>query len=378
MDLLAIFQDWFQSNEETQKFLLQLGIQLGIFLIFLLLSILIGKYTPSLITLIMRRVLPQRVTDIYQNLIEPIENLLTITGTFVLILISTEFLQEYRGLYNFLQFFLNLATIASIAWLLSRLFHQFLLVYGIDIIRKIGLEVDELLLVIETFFNVFIGFFAIVAFAQSQSVNLFGLLAGLGVGGIAIAFAAQKTLEQLLGTIVIYLDRPYTPGEYIRVNLNIQAPDIFGRVESIGLRSTKVRLPAKNTLLIIPNSIMANKDIENISRGKKVMVLLYLDFPKILDEREQALVEQVVKDSTNSLFGIDPGSTRINIFQPEGKQGTRARVSFFILGSYQDSLDLRKRLLEIANEKMSKELEKQKIVFVMQEPTIYVESPVTI
>lgn len=217
-----------------------------------------------------------------------------------------------------------------------------------------------------------------VAFAQSQNVNLFGLLAGLGIGGVAIAFAAQKTLEQLLGTIVIYLDRPYSPGEYIRVNLNIQAPDVFGRIESIGLRSTKVRLPAKNTLLIIPNSIMANKDIENISRGKKVMVLLYLDFPKILAERERALVEQVVKDSTNALFGIDPGSTRINIFQPEGKQGTRARVSFFILGSYQDSLDLRKRLLEIANEKISRELQAQNIAFVMQEPTTYVESPVTI
>ncbi|MEA5471785.1 mechanosensitive ion channel family protein [Spirulina sp. 06S082] len=378
MDILVILQDWFQFDEETQKFLLQLGIQLGIFLIFVLLSILVGRYTPSFTTAIVRRVSPQQVADIYQNLIVPIEDLLRMAGTFILISVSAELLQDYRGLYNFLQFFFDLATIASIAWLVSRLFRQFILIYGINIVRQIGLEVDELLLVVETIANAFIGFFAVVAFAQSQNVNLFGLLAGLGIGGIAIAFAAQKTLEQLLGTIVIYLDRPYSPGEYIRVNLNIQAPDVFGRIESIGLRSTKMRLPAKNTLLIIPNSIMANKDIENISRGKKVMVLLYLDFPKILDEREQALVEQVVKDSTNTLFGIDPGSTRINVFKPEDKQGTRARVSFFILGSYQDSLDLRKRLLEIANEKISKELAEQKIAFIIQEPSIYVESPVTI
>ncbi|WP_204104196.1 MULTISPECIES: mechanosensitive ion channel family protein [Spirulina sp. CCY15215] len=378
MDILVILQDWLQFDEETQKFLLQFGIQLGIFLIFVLLSILIGRYTPSFTASIVRRISPQQVADIYQNLMVPIEDLLRMAGTFILISVSAELLQDYRGLYDFLQFFFDLATIASIAWLVSRLFHQFVLVYGINIIRQIGLEVDELLLVVETIANAFIGFFAVVAFAQSQNVNLFGLLAGLGIGGIAIAFAAQKTLEQLLGTIVIYLDRPYSPGEYIRVNLNVQAPDVFGRVESIGLRSTKVRLPAKNTLLIIPNSIMANKDIENISRGKKVMVLLYLDFPKILDEREQALVEQVVKDSTNTLFGIDPGSTRINIFQPEDKQGTRGRVSFFILGSYQDSLDLRKRLLEIANEKISQELAEQKIAFIIQEPTIYVESPVTI
>jgi MscS family membrane protein len=378
MDILVTLQDWFQFDENTRNFLFKLGIQLVVFLILVLLSMLAGRYTPSLAAFIIRQVSPHQVTDIYQNLVEPIEDLLKIAGTFILILVSTEFLQEYRGLYGFLQFFLDLATIASIAWLLSRLFHQFVLIYGINLVRKIGLEVDELLLVVETIANLVIGFFSVVVFAQSQNVNLFGLLAGLGIGGVAIAFAAQKTLEQLLGTIVIYLDRPYSPGEYIRVNLNIQAPDIFGRIESIGLRSTKVRLPAKNTLLIIPNSIMANKDIENISRGKKVMVLLYLDFPKTLEAQEQALVEQVVKDSTNTLFGIDPGSTRINIFQPEDKQGTRARVSFFILGSYQDSLDLRKRLLEIANEKISQELAEQKIAFIIQEPTIYVESPVTI
>jgi small-conductance mechanosensitive channel len=64
-----------------------------------------------------------------------------------------------------------------------------------------------------------------VAFAQSQNVNLIGLLAGVCIGGIAIAFAAQKTLEQLIDTLVLYLDRPFVPGEYIRVNFNIQAGD---------------------------------------------------------------------------------------------------------------------------------------------------------
>jgi hypothetical protein len=123
---------------------------------------------------------------------------------------------------------------------------------------------------------------------------------------------------------------------------------------------------------------MASKDIENISRGKKVMVLLYLDFTKVLENPEQALVEQVVKESTDTLFGIDPGSTKIALFQPEDKPGTRARVTFFILGSSEDSLELRKRLLELANAKISRKLTDYGIEFIMQEPTVYVESPVTI
>ena len=117
--------------------------------------------------------------------------------------------------------------IVSIAWLVSRLLQQTLRIYGIDLIRRLGREVDELLLVFETIANVIIGFIAIVAFAQSQAVDLVGLLAGLGIVGAAIAFAAQKTLEQILGTIVLYLDRPFIPGEYIRVSLNPHAEDVY-------------------------------------------------------------------------------------------------------------------------------------------------------
>jgi hypothetical protein len=108
------------------------------------------------------------------------------------------------------------------------------------------------------------------------------------------------------------------------------------------------------------------------------MVLLYLDFTKILGERERALVEQVVEDSTNALFGIDPGSTRVSLFETDNKPGTRARVSFFILGSSEDSIELRKRLLELANEPISKKLAGYGIEFSSTEPTVYVDSPVTI
>lgn len=85
-----------------------------------------------------------------------------------------------------------------------------------------------------------------------------------------------------------------------------------------------------------------------------------------------------MKESTDSLFRIDPGSTKIALFLSEDKPGNRARVTFFILGSSEDSLELRKRLLELANTKISQKLTDYGIEFIMQEPTVYVESPVTI
>ncbi|MFN6539032.1 MAG: mechanosensitive ion channel family protein [Nostoc sp. EkiNYC01] len=352
----------------------------GVFLIFILLSLLVGRYTPTFLRIIIRRFAPQQVASIYNNLIDPIRNLFRITGSLILISFSLAWIVEYQSIYKFLSTIIDLAVILSMAWLSSRLFRQFIRAYGIELVRKFGREVDELLLVFETLANVIIGFIAVLAFAQSQEFNLIGLLTGLGIGGLAVAFAAQKTLEQLLGTIVLYLDRPFVPGEYIRLQKSQQIPEgLFGRVESIGIRSTKIRTAAKSTLSIIPNSILANLEIENITRGKKIMVLLYLDFLELLQEREQALVEQVIVESTNSLFGIDPGSTSISFLNHnEQKQITRTRITFFILGSSENSLQLRKRLLELANEKISKQLVKNGINFTMQEPTIYVESPVTI
>ncbi len=364
----------FIQREDIQLALLRIVTFLG----FILLSLIIGRYTPTLVRFIIQRFSPQQVTKIYDSLIEPIRKLFIIAGTLILFSLSLKVIKEYEAIYNFFYFFIDLAVTISVAWLASRFFRQFVRVYGIELIRKLGRDVEELLLVLETLVNVIIGFIAVLAFAQGR-FDLVGLMAGLGIGGLAIAFAAQKTLEQLLGTIVLYLDRPFVPGEYIRLQKSQQIPEgLFGRVESIGLRSTKIRTVAKSTLFIVPNSILANLEIENITRGKKVMVLLYLDFNHFLEEREQALVQQVITESTNSLVGIDPGSTNIDLINPEEKQATRARVTFFILGSSENSIQLRKRLLELANEKISKKLLKSGIKFTMQDPTIYVESPVTI
>jgi small-conductance mechanosensitive channel len=365
MDFTEIFLRFLQ-RQETQLF----GIRLGIFVVLILLSFLAGAIAPILVRILLTRLLPKRGREVYAQLIEPIKSLLRTAIILALIGFSVEVLRDYRAIYELLRLSFDIAIITSVAWFCSRLFRQFVRTYGIEMLRKMGREVDEQLLVAEMVANVLIGFFAVLAFAKDR-FDLLGLMAGFGLGGLAIAFAAQKTLEQLLGTVVLYLDRPFLPGEYIRL------PDgLYGRVESIGLRSTKIRTAAKSTLVILPNSLLANKEIENITRGKKVMVLLYLDFTRRLNDSEKALVQQAITDSTDSLFGIDPGSTSISLLEDGEYPGTRARVTFFILGSTETSVRLRKRLLELANETIASLLSEQNIQFKMQEPTIYVESPI--
>lgn len=364
--------EFLQAQEGYQIFL-NFVYEFGFFIALLLISFFAGRYTPFYVKIIISKFAQKPLNKFYQGIIDPLQSIFRLVGTLILWSLSLNFIRTYEGLYNLLEFIIDLSLIIITAWLISRLFKQVIIIYGIDLIQKLGKEVDELLLVVETIINVLIGFIAVLAFARRLDINLVGLLASLGIGGIAIAFAAQKTLEQLLGTFVIYLDRPFIVGEYIRLNSGL-----YGRVESIGLRSTKIRLPGKGTLMILPNSMMANIEIENVTRGKKVMVLLYLDFANNLEDSEEALVKDVVEKCTNALFGIDPDSTRVALFVPENQQQTRARVTFFILGSNESSIKLRKRLLELANDNISQQLTTYGINFTMQEPTIYVDSPVTL
>jgi MscS family membrane protein len=94
-------------------------------------------------------------------------------------------------------------------------------------------------------------------------INVAAALTGLGIGGIAIAFAAQKTLENLLGGIMIISDQPIRVGDFCR------AGDHIGTVENIGLRSTRIRT-LKRTVASVPNGQLAVMSLENFAMRDKI------------------------------------------------------------------------------------------------------------
>jgi MscS family membrane protein len=94
---------------------------------------------------------------------------------------------------------------------------------------------------------------------QSLGYDVKAILAGLGIGGLAFALAAQDTLANIFGAIVVAVDQPFKIGEVVRIGTNV------GGVEDIGLRSTRVRLVDKS-LMIIPNKLVASETITNLSR----------------------------------------------------------------------------------------------------------------
>jgi len=141
--------------------------------------------------------------------------------------------------------------------------------------------------------GIVLGLIIIFYGANQIGLPLVGVLAGVGVGGLAIALAAQDSLKNLLGSLMIFMDQPYKPGERIIV----EGHDGF--VEQIGLRSTKIRM-LEGALTSIPNERMASLDIENIGRRKFIrrqtnLRLAYDTQPNKI-ETALAIIKDVLKD----------------------------------------------------------------------------------
>jgi MscS family membrane protein len=134
----------------------------------------------------------------------------------------------------------------------------------------------------------------VLLIVQNLGYSVGSLLAGLGIGGLAIALAAQDTLANLFGTFVMVSDRPFKIGDWV------QFKDVDGDVESIGFRSTKVRTWSKS-LKIIPNKLLTSEIIENWSampkrRVKMKLGITYDTKPEQVEEVRNKMEEILVED----------------------------------------------------------------------------------
>ncbi len=118
--------------------------------------------------------------------------------------------------------------------------------------------------------RIFLIVVAVVLVVQNLGYSVGSLLAGMGIGGLALALAAQESLANFFGSVSLVADRPFKVGDWIQVGDKID-----GDVEEIGLRSTKVRTWAKSQMTI-PNKVLAGEIIENWSRMPKRRVRQYV------------------------------------------------------------------------------------------------------
>lgn len=156
--------------------------------------------------------------------------------------------------------FLNLAAQLILSFSLIRLAYLGVSALGnviIAFVRKTENTLDDQLApFITRSLKITVVVLGILVMLQNFGINVMSILAGLGLGGLALALAAQDTAANVFGSITIILDRPFQIGDYIKV------ADTEGTVEDVGFRSTRLRTPY-NSLITVPNSVMAKEKIDN-------------------------------------------------------------------------------------------------------------------
>lgn len=181
---------------------------------------------------------------------------------------------------------------------------------------------------------------------QNLNVNVGAMLAGLGIGGLALALAGQKTVENLFGGVSLVMDQPARVGDACNFGGS------SGTIEDIGLRSTRFRT-ADRTILTIPNSKLAEMQIENVSARDRILLKATIGLKYETTPAEFRAVLEAARSLLNEHPDIAPGS-RVRFVAFTQTSLDIEIFSYVATGDYNKFLGVREEiyltLMDIVNE----------------------------
>lgn len=221
---------------------------------------------------------------------------------------------------------------------------------------------DQLIPVLRKLAKVIIAAVGIVFFMQLKGYPVTGIIAGLGIGGLAFAFAAQDSIAGIFASVALFMDRPFMVGDFIQVG------SISGTVEEVGLRSTRIRTVGK-TLVTIPNKEIVDSTIDNLSkrpmRRCSITVGITYDasaeqMSQLVDDLRRMLVEDEMVEHKGSLVH----------FTTFGDSSLNVEMAFFIrTADYEPFLQARQNV----NIKIMRVVQNLGLDFAFPSTTVYLE-----
>ena len=160
--------------------------------------------------------------------------------------------------------FLAALLVGCLAWLVSRLADRGF-EHAVNRRRTTGRGGESILVLVQRVNRIVLLIMAFVAALALLGVNVKTTLAGLGIGGLAIALGAQKTLENIIGGVSLLMDKVVHAGDFCEIGGKL------GTVEDIGLRSIRLRTLDQN-LLVVPNSLLAQMQFQNMKARSKLLI----------------------------------------------------------------------------------------------------------
>ncbi|HVF98052.1 MAG TPA: mechanosensitive ion channel domain-containing protein [Flavisolibacter sp.] len=298
----------------------------GVILFVLLVSRFVSKYLAALVCRLFRRFLKSYDQEKFTELIvRPLGTFLVITVCIVAFyrLTYPDPLKFKLYKYSIQHVVLALAIalqILALTWLLLRVVDFIASVLEIRANQTVSQGDNQLIVFFRDFIKVLLGVVGvIVVLNQAFNYNVSSLLTGLSIVGAAVALALRESLENLIASFVIFFDKPFTAGDFVKVQ------NVAGTVERIGLRSTRVRT-ADKSYVTVPNKQMVDSILDNVSRRSQIRgeINLHLNL-----ETPTAKINELIPEIKNFLASIPEVDAHNVLFNDIRVQAYIIFIEFF-------------------------------------------------
>ena len=272
----AMLSQTYYGNTLAQ-WAIALGIALGAFVV--------GKIFYWTTGGVLRRLTRKTATKLDDILIDMIDEPLVLVITALGLRVAVSMLVLPDAVALFLANGLRGLTVVAIAWIFVRLFEASIVHFLQPAIEKSESDLDDQLLPIaRKGGKTILWSLGIIMALNNAGYDVAALIAGLGIGGLALAMAAQDTVKNVFGGFTLFTDQPFALNDRVIVG------GFEGVVEEIGLRSSRIRTLAGRRVTI-PNSTISNSAIENVSSepSRKVVMTLGLTYDTTPDAMRQAM-----------------------------------------------------------------------------------------
>lgn len=256
--------------------------RIGLFILGIAVSLALRRVVKSLLKKPRKRT-ENFLTILLDGLAEPVAFLVVFTGFYFSILILNFHGTVNLVVLNIIQLLLTFTAIRVLFVVIDDVAYH---MKGLAGETESKLD-DQLVPVLRKLAKVVIAAVGIVFFMQLKGYPVTGIITGLGIGGLAFAFAAQDSIAGLFASVALFLDKPFVVGDFIQVG------SISGTVEEVGLRSTRIRTLGK-TLVSIPNKEIVDSTIDNLSKRpmRRCEISIGVTYKATAEQMEQ-LVENL-------------------------------------------------------------------------------------
>jgi MscS family membrane protein len=290
------------------------------------LSMLFARAIYWLISTILRQLTKHTKNELDNLILQKIDTPVALCIILIGFRFAIERIEFTKVIDNYLQRGFVFISALAITWLLTRIVRVIIEHYFTQYKDTGQGTQDEQMLSISKRTSVIVLWsIGVIVGLNNAGFDVGALIAGLGIGGLAVALAAQETVKNIIGGLIVFIDKPFRLGDVVKLG------EIEGTVSHIGIRSTRIRTPA-GRLITLPNAKFTESSIENITLEPSRRVIINLGLVYQTSPQKMNLAIELLKGIMQKSPNVNESESVI-FFENFAAYSLDIKCTYFILKS---------------------------------------------